>query len=1141
MYDLAPTQAVEVKGDQKQTIAVTATFVAEPIQRSLDFWMRELGIPITVKFSAYNQVFQQLLDPGNLFAQNRSGANVVLIRFEDWVRFQGEEPGTLTPAARAQLEQHAREWVAALNAAMKTAAVPYLVGFCPPAPCPVANAAFYTELEDRLKAELGNINGLYLITSSELEALYPTENFYDPHGDQEGHVPYSSLFFAALGTLIARKFWAMRGPAYKVIVLDCDQVLWKGVCGEEGVWGIEIDAARKTLQKFMVAQYEAGRLICLCSKNSEEDVLQVFQQRSDMVLKREHLVAWRINWQPKSQNLRTLADELQLNLDSFVFIDDNPLECAEIQAAYPEVLTLQLPAATERIPLFLNQIWALDRLKITEEDRTRTSQYIQNRQRELLRQQSQSFEDFLASLELRVSITKLIPGQLDRVAQLTQRTNQFNVTAIRHSALEIQALCQAGELNGWVVEVHDRFGDYGLVGCLLFKIQADALCIDTLLLSCRVLGKGIEHQMLAFLGQLAKSLQLGSVIVPYAPTPRNRPALDFLESVGAAYKGIDGVFKFPADYAANVIYRPQYTPPQQANTPGDQSAASLTLSSVGIRAAQFKRIAEELDDAEKILNAILARRAPRPKLKTPYVAPQTSAEAALTRIWAEVLGIEQVGIYDSFFELGGDSLLCLQSVYKANQAGLSLDSRQVFQQQTIAKLLAAKGAVRSIQAEQDVVTGLMPIPPNIDRTLAVNPADLHHLNMVTLLEVSWPPTLVELKQLALAMLRQHDMLRLRLVRESTGWSAFIADLDEQPPVTWVELSDLTELEQRRRFETVAAELQLSLNLSQGPIVRFAYFNFGRQKPGYFLLIVHHLVLDAVSMGIILEDLETAYRQIQQERPVRFSPKTTSFKYWAERLEAYAGEESLQAELAFWLTDLRRQVVPLPVDYPGGVNTGATRRIEKMTLSDQETRALLHTIPACNDARISEVIVAALTYAFTRWTGQNMLLDFGNHGRLDIFEDVDLARTVGFFTNNFPLLLIPNTSGDCADTLQSISHYLRSIPQHGIGYGLLRYRGAAETREKLRALPTAEVRLNYRGREDEHLSAAGPFRPVKGANFGPRFSLKNPLRYKIDIVGDIIAGCLQLEWKYSGELYSATTIKNLIQSCTEWIRLLIATN
>ena len=190
-------------------------------------------------------------------------------------------------------------------------------------------------MENKLFLDIGDISNVYFLKSQSFAQNYFVKDYYDPHGNELGHIPYTNEYFTSLGTLLFRNIFSLKNTRYKVIALDCDNTLWKGVCGEDGVSGIEITEGHKELQKFMVAQINAGMIICLCSKNNEEDVFEVFDKREDMILKRENLVSWRINWNLKSENLKALAKELNLGLDSFIFLDDNPVECSEVKINCP--------------------------------------------------------------------------------------------------------------------------------------------------------------------------------------------------------------------------------------------------------------------------------------------------------------------------------------------------------------------------------------------------------------------------------------------------------------------------------------------------------------------------------------------------------------------------------------------------------------------------------------------------------------------------------------------------------------------------------------------------------------------------------------------------------------------------------------
>ena len=648
-----------------QQIAIAATFTAEPVEEALAFWMQELQLPSQIEFSPYNQVFQQLLDPSSLLNQNAQGVNVTLVRFEDWQRFEHHEAVEAAKSQETQSEivsKNVEDFIVALKSASGRSATPYIICLCPASPAVAdANQTAFQQLEELMVSQLSSIGGVYLMRAGDL-AAYPVEDYYDPQGDKLGHIPFTPVFFTALGTRIARKIYAIKSAPHKVIVLDCDNTLWKGIVGEDGVMGIEMSPPFKALQEFMVAQQRTGMLICLCSKNNEADVVEVFEQRPEIPLKREHIVSWRINWLPKSENIKSLSTELNLGLDSFIFLDDNPVECGEVQTSCPEVLTLQLPEERD-ITRFLQHVWAFDRLKVTKEDKQRTALYKQNLERDNYAKASLTIDDFLAGLDLRVNISEMAPSQMARVSQLTQRTNQFNFTTIRRSESEIQQLAQ----SGWecrVVEVSDRFGDYGLVGVVIFGNAADAINIDTFLLSCRVLGRGVEHRILAHLAEIAKERGLSHITAAYIPTKKNQPALNFLDSVGADFKqshDSGDQYSWPVEFAAAISYKTQDTETvSQSNVAVTVATASVTAPTQ--KSARLNRIANELHEPETILQLIESQQRQQ-KLPTAdsilHVAPRTETEKVLAAIWANVLRVEQVGIHDDFFQQGGSSLLAV--------------------------------------------------------------------------------------------------------------------------------------------------------------------------------------------------------------------------------------------------------------------------------------------------------------------------------------------------------------------------------------------------------------------------------------------------------------------------------------------------
>ncbi len=724
--DDASRQDLETGAPGPISIAIAATFTAEPLEASLRFWMDKLGFSPKIAFAPYNQVFQQLLDPTSLLSNNQGGINLILVRIQDWDRSEDSGSanggmGKSPSVSRAKIEKNVQDLIRALKSVAQRLASPLVLCLCPA----MTNGdgsqflPFFRQMEDLIADELGDIDGLNIVTSSEAAATYPVSECHDSEGDKLGHIPYTTLFFTSLGTLIARKIHALRSSPYKVIVLDCDHTLWKGVCGEDGASGIEIDSPRSALQQFMVAQHDAGMLLCLCSKNNEEDVREVFELHADMPLTLDHVLSSRINWKPKSENIRELSRELQLGLDSFIFIDDDPVECAEVQARCAPVLTLQLPREPGKIPKFLEHVWAFDHLKVTQEDTQRTALYKQNLEREHFRGEFLSLDDFLASLALRVQISELSSHlfvehpQLRRVAQLTQRTNQFNCTSRRRSEEEIRNLCQTQGLRCLVVEVQDRFGDYGLVGVIMYRVGADALEVDTFLLSCRALGRGVEHRMLAGLGEIASQRGLARVDVAFAASKQNQPALDFLTSVGKQFKQPVNdafIFRFPVNFAATLSFNQSVTKLPASNLPVQESTASVSgtdhlRTRAAEKAALLSWIATISDDVERVLKHIESQVSrPRPELEIAFTPAGTPDEKILAEIWAEVLGVKQVGIYDNFFQLGGDSFLAVRLLSRVRaRFEVELPVSGLFEHPTIDGMAVAITQIRIGQEDPGMI------------------------------------------------------------------------------------------------------------------------------------------------------------------------------------------------------------------------------------------------------------------------------------------------------------------------------------------------------------------------------------------------------------------------------------------------------
>jgi amino acid adenylation domain-containing protein/non-ribosomal peptide synthase protein (TIGR01720 family) len=530
----------------------------------------------------------------------------------------------------------------------------------------------------------------------------------------------------------------------------------------------------------------------------------------------------------------------------------------------------------------------------------------------------------------------------------------------------------------------------------------------------------------------------------------------------------------------------------------------------------------------------------RPALKDRYLEPRNPVEARLAQIWAQVLGLERVGVRDNFFELGGDSILSIQVVARARQAGLELTPKQFFQHQTIAELAAVVAITPATRADQGQVTGHAPLTPVQKWFFEQNLNEPHHYNQALLLET--PPALDEgiLRRVLKHMIAHHDGLRLRFTREGTEWQQSFSPPDDTLPFSRHDVSNLPEAAQATAIEQAAAAAQSSLNLAAGPLVRMALFDLGPTKSSRLLIVVHHLAVDGVSWRILIEDLWTAYTQMSRGEAIQVPPKTTSFCEWAEHLSLHAQSPPVREELSHWLTVGEGQGPGLPRDFNVSENLVESVRTLSVSLTSDETHALLHDVPNAYQTQINDVLLTALLQAFSEWTGKGtLLLDLEGHGREALSDEIDLTRTVGWFTSIFPVRLRLEKAASPGDALKTIKEQLRRVPNRGIGYGLLRYLATdIEIARSLEAQTQPEVSFNYLGQ----LSSAPPAVhqiALARESSGPSRSPRQTRRYLLEINGSVLEGRLQFDWIFSQNIHRRSTIDGLTRNFVGALTALIA--
>ncbi|WP_213764828.1 non-ribosomal peptide synthetase [Caballeronia sp. dw_19] len=520
-------------------------------------------------------------------------------------------------------------------------------------------------------------------------------------------------------------------------------------------------------------------------------------------------------------------------------------------------------------------------------------------------------------------------------------------------------------------------------------------------------------------------------------------------------------------------------------------------------------------------NGKVDRRALPPPSQTERVwePPQGDIELVLARIWQEVLGVERVGRDDNFFELGGDSILSLLIVERVRLAGWKVTPRQLFERQTVVQLAAVAEpvvatAVTTNAVVQDTTKAFLPMQTWF---LDLPMERRHHWNQAVLLKSNEPLDTALLEHALHALVQHHDALRLRLTQDAASqWL-----LGSEQPST-----DLLWVREAATPADIAAlcdEAQRSLDLAHGPLLRALTIQVS-DGSCRLLLVIHHLAVDGVSWRILLADLRTAYAQLQADEAVALPPKTTSCNEWATRLADHARSPKLRAQLDYWL-GIARTPARLPCDFPDGANIVAHQQHVTLKLDRARTQRLLQEAPAAYRTHVNDLLLTALGRALCNWTGRERIrIDLEGHGREDIFDDLDLSRTVGWFTSLYPISLEPQ--GDVGTALGRVKEALRGIPDRGLGFGVLKYLGDDADRHALGSIEPSRVVFNYLGQFDQSFDATSAWQPAPEAA-GRSQDQGAPLPHDLSVSAKVLDGALTLSVGYSGERYRASTVEGLI--------------
>jgi non-ribosomal peptide synthase protein (TIGR01720 family) len=507
-------------------------------------------------------------------------------------------------------------------------------------------------------------------------------------------------------------------------------------------------------------------------------------------------------------------------------------------------------------------------------------------------------------------------------------------------------------------------------------------------------------------------------------------------------------------------------------------------------------------------------------------APQTALEGTLAAIWAEVLGRPAVGLTENFFELGGDSILSLQVVSRARQRGVAVTARQVFEHPTIAELAVVVAVAQTAGGEQGLVSGEVALTPVQQQFFAQAYADPHHWNQAVLLAIPSGVAVAGVRATLTAIVAHHDALRMRYEPSAQGWRQ--VNLAEDPAAWWSEttLTDPSEL------NAEVERVQASLDLTSGPVQHARYLALP-DGTARLLWVIHHLVVDGVSWRVLLEDLATGYAQWSRGEAIRFPAKSASLRQWSAALTTYARSEELATrELAYW-TAQAADLPPVPIDGHGANTVGDATRAT-VSLDEDETTTLVNDLATTLHVTVHEVLLATAAQAYGAWSGQSeLVVALEGHGREETLLDLDVARTVGWFTSVYPVR-VPTRATSTAALVATIKERLRAVPNHGIGYGVLRDLAHAPAL----AGTNAAVSFNYLGQWDTVLPRETVF-GFAAESAGTMCSARNHRTHVLDLTAAVGDRRLHLGCTYSRGLHDAATIDAFVDAWTSALRALVA--
>ena len=1053
--------------DRPEQWIVSGTITTEALEEPLLFLSEGAAVPLKIGFCGFNQVFQDLADPTSMLAGNKGGVNALILRLEDWM---GSDPDRWQSSLDINIDQfvdglrplaqsmpQSRWIVTFVESGRAGTLAPEVVAAC---------AAAEVRIRDRL-LPLANVR--VRLSHDWEDGISGHLDLYSP--SDAGGMPLSPEGYAAVACDLMRVADLSRRKPVKVIAVDADNTLWEGIIGEDGMDGIRMGPERLRFQQRLLDLQQNGVLLALVSKNNRDDVLHVLREHADMLLREEHFVAIQADWGPKSQAIHSLSEELNLGLGSFLFLDDSEMELAEVRSGCPEVACVRVPSSRE-LDRWIRNLWLLDVGEVTDVDKRRTEMYRNQVQRDSFLRERGSLAAFLSGLELEVEATDAALEDLDRAHQLTSRTNQFNASGWRPVRLELEEWMNMP--GHWIklYRVRDRFGDYGICGAAFCEYSGHDLMVKNLLLSCRAMGRGVEHAMLRQLANRFDLEQGGKVRFQWKRSGRNQPVTAFLKrwSDRSPDSPDEGVFEFDLTRMGriDILSESGAGGPAEGDVSGGTPVAVEASGDVWERHVPdvfYSRMALEYADNDVFARAVRMRFAAQVgwSVSEEVEAPRTSDEHLVADVFQSVLGLEQqVGRKGHFLALGGHSLKAVMAIGRIQARCGRRISLDAFLSNPTVEAVAGVLSASGLSPERTLEPLVEAEYYNLSRTqkrlwllcqLRDGAGLAYHMPMACILEGS--VDLECLREAFQCLVDRHESLRSCFVEVEGEPRLRVLKSVVVPFIVRKEPVD----EGTFRRDAVAW-MEEPFDLGSAPLIRVLIQALEGGRVG-MVLVMHHIISDGWSLALLGRELSRAYRELRKAAKPRFDPLRIQAKEFAVWQERYLAD--CVPDRDYWHERFRIPPDPLdlPLDHPrpnlinskGALFTGSV---------GGPIRDGVSALAMDRGASPYMILVAGLQLLLHRLSGgDDICIGSPVAGR----PHPDFEGVVGCFVNLLPLRQKVNPHDTVSDFLNESIAEIRAALSHS-NYPFDQLVGELDLARDMSRAPLFDVLFAYQNIESE---------------------------------------------------------------------------